>query len=83
MFSLRIRSCGSQPIRIFYLHTAGALVIVPAYPYGMVFLFGCLGPFVTFTYGRKPTTSSALLPVSKADVVNKLLMVVLAQMAQV
>jgi len=59
---------------------------VPAYPYGMVFLFGCLGPFVTFTYGRETNDLyfTALLPVSKADVVkSKLLMVVLAQMAQV
>ena len=31
----------------------GMLVIVPAYPYGMVFIFGCLGPYITMMYGRK------------------------------
>ena len=87
MFSLlhkELRLAAHPNLFIFTL--LGALVIVPAYPYGMVFLFGCLGPFVTFTYGRETNDLyfTALLPVSKADVVkSKLLMVVLAQMAQV
>jgi len=71
---------------LFIFTLLGALVIVPAYPYGMVFLFGCLGPFITFTYGRETNDLyfTALLPVSKADVVkSKVLLVVLAQITQV
>ena len=63
----------------------GALVIVPAYPYGMVFLFGCLAPYLTFMYGRETNDIyyTALLPVKKRDTVKaKCLLMVLAQMAQ-
>lgn len=43
----------------------GALVLVPAYPYGMVFMFGCLGPFITMNYCRETNDLyySALLPI--------------------
>lgn len=63
----------------------GALVMVPAYPYGMVFLFGCLGPYISFMYGRETNDIyyTALLPVKKRDTVKaKCLLLVLAQMAQ-
>ncbi|MDF1495346.1 ABC-2 transporter permease [Caproiciproducens sp. CPB-2] len=63
----------------------GALVIVPAYPYGMVFLFGCLAPYLTFLYGRETNDIyyTALLPVKKRDTVkSKCLLMVLAQMTQ-
>ncbi|MFZ7101774.1 MAG: ABC-2 transporter permease [Peptococcaceae bacterium] len=63
----------------------GALVIVPAYPYGMVFLFGCLAPYLTFMYGRETNDIyyTALLPVKKRDTVKaKCLLMVLAQMTQ-
>ena len=63
----------------------GALVIVPAYPYGMVFLFGCLAPYLTFMYGRETNDIyyTALLPVKKRDTVKaKCLLMVLAQMMQ-
>ncbi len=63
----------------------GALVIVPAYPYGMVFLFGCLAPYLTFMYGRETNDIyyTALLPVQKKDTVKaKCLLMVLAQMTQ-
>lgn len=63
----------------------GALVIVPAYPYGMVFLFGCLGPYLTFMYGRETNDIyyTALLPVKKSDTVKaKCMLLVLAQLAQ-
>jgi len=45
----------------------GVLVIVPAYPYGVVFLFGCLAPFITYMYGRETNDIfyTALLPVKK------------------
>ena len=71
--------------QLFIFISLGVLVIVPAYPYGMVFLFGCLGPFITFTYGREINDIyyTALLPVKKRDIVkSKCTLVVLAQMAQ-
>lgn len=70
---------------LFVFTLLGALVIVPAYPYGMVFLFGCLGPYITFTYGREINDIyyTSLLPVKKRDVVkSKVALVVLSQMAQ-
>lgn len=63
----------------------GALVIVPSYPYGMVFLFGCLAPYLTFMYGRETNDIyyTTLLPVKKRDTVKaKCLLMVLAQMTQ-
>lgn len=70
-----------------YIFTAmGVLVIVPAYPYGMVFLFGCLALFITFMYGRETNDIyyTSLLPIKKIDTVKaKFLLVVLAQMTQV
>ncbi|HBN96528.1 MAG TPA: hypothetical protein DDZ66_09520 [Firmicutes bacterium] len=51
----------------------------------MVFLFGCLGPFITFMYGRETNDIyyTALLPVKKRDIVkSKCALVVLAQVAQ-
>ena len=70
---------------LFVFTALGMLVIVPAYPYGMVFLFGCLGPFITFMYGRETNDIyyTALLPVKKSDTVkSKIMLVVLAQMTQ-
>ncbi len=70
---------------LFIFTLLGALVIVPAYPYGMVFLFGCLGPYITFMYGRETNDIyyTALLPVKKRDTVKaKCLLMVLAQTAQ-
>ncbi|MFA6689585.1 MAG: ABC-2 transporter permease [Sphaerochaetaceae bacterium] len=63
----------------------GALVMIPAYPYGVVFLFGCLGPYITFLYGRETNDIfySVLLPVDKRDVVKgKCLLVATSQLAQ-
>ena len=31
----------------------GCLVIVPAYPYTVIFMFGCLAPYLTFQYARE------------------------------
>jgi hypothetical protein len=64
----------------------GVLVLVPAYPYGMVFMFGCLGPFVTMVYGRETHDLyySALLPIGKRDIVKgKCLLFATAQLGQV
>ncbi|CUX17838.1 hypothetical protein BN3456_00241 [Clostridium sp. C105KSO13] len=63
----------------------GVLVIVPAYPYGMVFLFSCIGVYITFMYGRETNDIyyTALLPVKKRDTVKaKCILIVLAQMTQ-
>jgi len=70
---------------LFIFTFLGALVIVPAYPYGMVFLFGCLGQFITFMYGRETNDLyyTSLLPVKKTDTVKaKFLLVILSQMTQ-
>lgn len=86
MFNLlykELRLAAHPNLYVFTL--LGALVIVPAYPYGMVFLFGCLGPYITFMYGRETNDIyyTALLPVKKRDTVKaKCQLVVLAQMAQ-
>ena len=70
---------------LFVFTLLGVLVIVPAYPYGMVFLFGCLAPYLTFMYGRETNDIyyTALLPVKKRDIVkSKCTLIVVAQMAQ-
>jgi len=86
MFNLLIKELRLAAHPNLYIFTLlGVLVIVPAYPYGMVFLFGCLGPYITFMYGRETQDIyyTALLPVRKSDVVKaKILLVVLAQMTQ-
>lgn len=71
---------------LFIFTFLGVLVIVPAYPYSMVFLFGCLAPFITFMYGRETNDIyyTALLPVKKSDTVKaKFLLVILAQITQI
>ena len=70
---------------LFVFTLLGVLVIVPAYPYGMVFMFGCLGPYITMTYGRETNDLyyTSLLPVKKRDIVkSKCLLFMLAQMVQ-
>lgn len=63
----------------------GALVLIPAYPYGVVFFFGCLGLFQCFMFDRetRDVFYTALLPRPKRDVVRgKLLLAVFAQLVQ-
>lgn len=50
----------------------GALVLVPAYPFSVIFMFGCLGPYITLQYGRETGDArfTALLPVARCDVVR-------------
>lgn len=70
---------------LFVFTLMGVLVIVPSYPYGVVFLFGCLAPFITFMYGRETGDIyyTALLPVKKRDVVkSKCLLMALVQLTQ-
>lgn len=63
----------------------GALVLIPAYPYGVVFFFGCLGLFQSFMFDRetRDVFYTALLPRPKRDVVRgKLLLAVFSQLVQ-
>ncbi|MBD5161242.1 MAG: ABC-2 transporter permease [Oscillibacter sp.] len=63
----------------------GALVLIPAYPYGVVFFFGCLGLFQSFMFDRetRDVFYTALLPRPKRDVVKgKLLLAAFAQLVQ-
>lgn len=68
---------------LFAFMLLGALIIIPSYPYSIVFLFGCLGPFISFYYSRETndTFYTATLPLRKRDVVKgKCLMVIISQM---
>ena len=63
----------------------GALVLIPAYPYGVVFFFGCLGLFQTCMFDRetRDVFYTALLPRPKGDVVKgKMLLAVFSQIMQ-
>ena len=63
----------------------GALVLIPAYPYGVVFFFGTLGLFQTLMYARETRDIyyTALLPVGRREVVKgKLLLAAFAQLSQ-
>lgn len=63
----------------------GALLLVPDYPMGVVFLFGMLGPYITVFYDRetRDTYFTALLPIRKRDVVTgKVLLIVFAQLGE-
>lgn len=63
----------------------GALVLVPAYPYGVVFFFAMLGIFQSMIYARETRDIyfTALLPLRKRDVVKaKLLLAAFAELTQ-
>lgn len=47
----------------------GCLVLVPAYPYSVIFLFGCLAPYLTFLNARETNDAwyTAVLPVTKRE----------------
>ncbi|EOH94704.1 ABC-2 transporter permease [Enterococcus pallens] len=70
---------------LFVFTCMGILVLIPAYPYGIIFLFSGLGIYISFMYGRETNDIyyTALLPVRKRDTVKaKCLLVVLAQLVQ-
>lgn len=70
---------------LYVFMAMGALVLVPAYPYGVVFFFGALGIFQTAMFGRetRDVFYTALLPVRKGDAVRgKVLLAVFSQLAQ-
>lgn len=63
----------------------GCLVLVPAYPYSVIFLFGCLAPYLTFVNARETndTWYTVLLPVTKGESVRgKCLLTVSFQLFQ-
>lgn len=57
---------------VYMFMVIGALLLVPAYPYGMVFFFGCLGFFFTSLDARENHDAfyTATLPIKKRDVVK-------------
>ena len=52
---------------LFTFMLMGLLIIIPNYPYCTVFMFGCLGPFISFYYARETndTFYTAALPIQK------------------
>ena len=63
----------------------GALLLIPAYPYSVVFFFGCLGLFQSFMFDRetRDVFYTALLPVRKGDGGRgKILLAVFSQLTQ-
>lgn len=63
----------------------GCLVIVPAYPYSVIFLFGCLAPYITFLFARENDDAwyTATLPVTKREIVRaKCLLILTVQLGQ-
>ena len=63
----------------------GCLVLVPAYPYSVIFMFGCLAPYITFLNGRETNDAwyTALLPVTKQEMVRaKCMLTVFFQLIQ-
>ena len=63
----------------------GCLVLVPSYPYSVIFMFGCLAPYITFLRARETNDAwyTAVLPVTKREsVLGKCLLVVFFQLFQ-
>lgn len=63
----------------------GCLVIVPAYPYTVIFMFGCLAPYLTFMNARETNDAwyTAILPVTKREIVKgKCLLIITFQLFQ-
>lgn len=79
-----LRLAAHPTLYVFML--MGVLLVIPNYPYGVLFLFGTLAPFITFLFGRetRDVYFTTLLPLKKSDVVKgKCLMVVFVQIAQI
>ena len=63
----------------------GCLVLVPAYPYSVVFMFACLAPYITFVNARETNDAwyTAILPATKREsVLGKCLLIVSMQLFQ-
>ena len=82
---LRKELCLAAHPSTFIFICLGALVLIPAYPYGVVFFFAMLGVFQSIMYARETRDIyfTALLPVRKRDAVKaKLLLAAFAELAQ-
>lgn len=78
-----IRLCAHPASVVFAF--LGCLVLVPAYPYSVIFLFGCLAPYITFVNARETNDPwfTATLPVTKRESVRaKCLLTVSLQLFQ-
>lgn len=76
--------CLAAHPNLFVFTCMGPLVLVPAYPLVMIWLFSCLGIFISFTYNRETNDLyyTALLPIPRqALVTSKFLVTVTAQLA--
>lgn len=63
----------------------GCLVLAPSYPYSVIFMFGCLAPYITFLNARETNDAwyTAVLPVTKREsVLGKCLLVASFQLVQ-
>lgn len=70
---------------LFVFAILGCLVLVPSYPYSTIFLYGTLGPGITFMFARENNDAvyTALLPVKKSDVVKgKFMLILIAELGQ-
>lgn len=70
---------------LFIFLFMGALVLIPGYPYSMMFFFGVLGIFQSLMYARETRDIyfTALLPIPREDVVkSKMLLAAFAQLAE-
>lgn len=70
---------------VFMFMLIGALLLVPAYPYGMIFFFGCLGLYFTSQFARENSDAfyTATLPIKKRHVVkSKCLLFVSIELGQ-
>ncbi|MGH1648569.1 ABC-2 transporter permease [Enterococcus gilvus] len=68
---------------LFIFSLMGPLILVPAYPYTMVFLFSLIGNFVNLMYTRETNDIyySALLPLKRSEVVlGKWLVLLVSQL---
>lgn len=71
---------------LFVFLFAGALLLVPGYPFSMVYVFGCMTPFFTLQYARETNDIfyTACLPIRKRDVVKgKFLLTAVFQLTQI
>lgn len=78
-----IRLCTHPTSLVFAF--LGCLVLVPAYPYSVIFLFGCLAPYITFVNARETSDLwyTAILPATKREsVLGKVLLTASFQLFQ-
>lgn len=74
----------AHPTSIVFIFL-GCLVLVPAYPYSVIFMFGCLAPYITFLNARETNDAwyTAILPVTKREsVLGKCLLIASFQLFQ-